>query len=166
MPLVLPDYHQYGLRSDSSFHNAASDGTDMGGNLPALDSAQTQDLYVCATACGSAGPYPDSSGLGASPMFGFTENGTSASNWPTVSYGMQRFWDSPPLQWPSINTAPGVFDFSSLDTLLAQAYSNGVMTDMYTLARTPPWATSNPGQWHNLLADACAHPLLGDMERA
>src|SRR5258708_27805168 len=116
----------------------------MGGKRAGLDAAETQDLCVCATACGSGGSYRDSSGLGASPMFGFTENGTSASNWPTVNYGMQRFWDSPPLQWPSINSAPGVFDFSNLDTLLAQAYSNGVMTGMYTLARTPPWATSNP----------------------
>ena len=57
---------------------------------------------------------------------------------------MQRFWDSPPLQWPSINTASGVFDFSNLDSTLATAYSNGVMEGMYTLARTPPWATSNP----------------------
>jgi hypothetical protein len=143
MPLTLSDYHQYGLRSDSSFHSAASDGTDMGANLPAIDSAQTQNLYVCATGCGT-GPYPDSLTLNASPMFGFTENGTSASNWPTVNYGMQRFWDSPPLQWPSINTGPGAFDFSNLDTVLAQAYSNGATTGMYTLARTPPWATSNP----------------------
>jgi hypothetical protein len=77
-------------------------------------------------------------------LFGFTENNTSASNFPTVNFGMQRFWDSPPLQWPSINTASGVFTFTSLDSALARAYTNGVMEGMYTLARTPPWASSAP----------------------
>jgi hypothetical protein len=84
-------------------------------------------------------------GIGAGgTLFGFSENETASSDFPTVSYGMQRIWDSPPLQWPSINKAPGVFDFSILDTVLAQAYSNGVMVGMYTLARTPPWITSQP----------------------
>lgn len=82
--------------------------------------------------------------LAASPMFGFSETNTSSTNFPTVSYGMQRFWDSPPLQWPSINTAPGVFNFSNLDAALAQDYSRGVTESLYTLARTPPWITSNP----------------------
>jgi hypothetical protein len=57
---------------------------------------------------------------------------------------MQRFWDSPPLQWPSINTASGIFDFTTLDSVLAQAYTSGVGEGLYTLARTPPWATSKP----------------------
>ncbi len=77
-------------------------------------------------------------------LFGFSTTMTGASDYPTVNYTMQRFWDSPPLQWPSINTASGVFDFSNLDATLAQAYSSGVTLGMYTLARTPPWATSNP----------------------
>jgi hypothetical protein len=79
-----------------------------------------------------------------SALFGFTENGTSANNFPTVSFSMQRFWDSPPLQWPSINTASGVFTFASLDSALATAYTNGVTQGLYTLARTPPWASSAP----------------------
>jgi len=57
---------------------------------------------------------------------------------------MQRFWDSPPLQWPFLNTASGVFDFTNLDSDLALAYSKGAMEGLYTLARTPPWATSDP----------------------
>jgi hypothetical protein len=147
MPLTLPDYHSFALAAGSSFKtggaNQASDGKDAGTNLGALDAAQTQNLYRCATPCGT-GPYPDSLGLGPAPMFGFTENGTSSGNFPTVTYGMQRFWDSPPLQWPSINTGPGIFDFSNLDPMLALAYSNGMTTEMYTLARTPPWASANP----------------------
>jgi len=149
MPLTLPDYHSFGLRSDSSFHagnaDAASDGTNMGANIAAIDAAQTQNVYVCTTACGSAGPYSDSlaPSIPAS-FFGFTENSTSAGNFPTVGYGMQRFWDSPPLQWPSLNTASGVFNFTNLDTLLAQDFTNGITQDMYTLARTPTWASSAP----------------------
>jgi hypothetical protein len=77
-------------------------------------------------------------------FFGFTENTTSAGNFPTVTYGMQRFWDSPPLQWPSLNPSSGVFTFTNLDTLLAQDFSNGLTADMYTLARTPTWASSAP----------------------
>ncbi len=80
----------------------------------------------------------------AATFFGFTENDTQGGNFPTVSYGMQRFWDSPPLQWPFLNPASGVFDFSNLDSALAQAYSSGVMEGMFTLARTPTWATSRP----------------------
>jgi len=77
-------------------------------------------------------------------LFGFSTTNTAVQDYPTVNYAMQRFWDSPPLQWPSINTASGVYDFTNLDSVLAQAYTSGVMEGMYTLARTPPWATSKP----------------------
>jgi hypothetical protein len=149
MPLTLADYHNYGLRSDSSFYagNAeqASDGANMGANIPGIDAAQTGNIYQCATACGSTGPYPDLlTPPAAASFFGFSENNTNSGGWPTVSYGMQRFWDSPSMQWPDINTASGVFTFASLDSDLALAYSNGTMEAMYTLARTPTWASSNP----------------------
>ena len=88
-----------------------------------------------------------SSGGGNTPQaafFGFSQSDTNGTHWPTVTYGMQRYWDSPPNQWPSLNTASGVFTWSSLDANLALAYANGAMDIMYTLARTPPWATSNP----------------------
>lgn len=77
-------------------------------------------------------------------FFGFSESDTNGTNWPAVTYQMQRFWDSPGLQWPSLNTASGVFDFTSLDADLALALINGAKENMYTLARTPPWATSSP----------------------
>jgi hypothetical protein len=47
-----------------------------------------------------------------------------------VNFGMQGFWDSPPQQWPSINTAFGVFSFSALDSALVQAYTGGVMQSL------------------------------------
>jgi len=59
MPLLLTDYHGFALRVDSPFHNAASDGTDIGAKIPAIDAAQTTNLYVCGSSCGSPGPFPD-----------------------------------------------------------------------------------------------------------
>ncbi|MGA8838319.1 MAG: hypothetical protein WCF74_00280 [Candidatus Sulfotelmatobacter sp.] len=63
MPLTLPDYHNFGLRSDSVFYAGngedASDGTSMGSNVPAIDSAQTQSVYICEASCGLTGPWPD-----------------------------------------------------------------------------------------------------------
>ena len=148
MPMTLTDYHGFELLAGSVFKaggsEPASDGIDMGANIPAIDAAETANTYVCASPCGSLGPYPDSlTGTAPSTLFGFTEDSTAAASWPTVSYGMQRFWDSPPLQWPSINTAAGVFNFSNIDTMLAQGYAEGISSTMYTLARTPTWASSN-----------------------
>ncbi len=77
-------------------------------------------------------------------FLGFSENDTNSLGWPTVSYGMQRFWDSPAMQWPDINTASGVFSFTKLDSDLALAYTKQSYIALYTLARTPPWATSKP----------------------
>ncbi len=76
--------------------------------------------------------------------FGFSWNYTNGGTWPGQSYGMQRFWDSPSTQWPDINTASGVFDFAKLDSDLALAFTKGTMVGLYTLARTPTWASSNP----------------------
>jgi hypothetical protein len=88
-----------------------------------------------------------STGGGNTPpatFFGFSWNDTASLSWPEVSYGMQRFWDSPGMQWPNLNTASGVFDFTDLDSDLALAYSKGTVESMYTLSRTPTWASSDP----------------------
>ncbi len=111
-------------------------GSTSGGSTCALTTTCRGDVFVVAL---DGGPT-----LGDSPMFGFSETGTGSGNFPTVSYGMQRLWDSPPLQWPSIETAANTFTFTNLDTMLAQDYSNAVTEAMYTLARTPPWITSQP----------------------
>jgi hypothetical protein len=66
MPLTLANYHGYQLLAptalphspQSPFHNMASDGTDLGVIVPSLDTAQTTNLYVCTTPCGT-GPFPD-----------------------------------------------------------------------------------------------------------
>jgi len=62
MPLTLTDYHGFGLMAGSSFKaggtTPASDGSDMGSNVTGLDAAQTQNVYVCQSWCGS-GPWSD-----------------------------------------------------------------------------------------------------------
>ncbi len=155
-PITVSDWHQYRLchAGDAACNNKASlfsagqpndasDSTDLGFNPAPMDAAQNSVLYTCATACG-AGPFPDIQNLSIpATLFGFTETGTgNGSTFPTVSYGMQRLWDSPPLQWPSIETASNTFSFTNLDTMLATVYANGTPEVLYTLARTPPWASS------------------------
>ena len=122
-----------GTTAQTGSFNITVEVTDS--SSPKLTSSQSLTLTVAA---GASGPVP------LPNYFGFSESDTNGGGWPSVSYQMQRFWDSPPLQWPSINTASGVFDFTSLDSDLALAYSQGATLGMYTLARTPPWATSDP----------------------
>ncbi len=63
VPLTYTDYHSFELSSSSSFFagnsQAASDGTSMGTNIPALDAAQTLTTFVCPYVCGVPGPYAD-----------------------------------------------------------------------------------------------------------
>jgi hypothetical protein len=130
------------VQSSGSLSGTAAQAGLFNLTLQVADSsspAQTTSQAFTLTVNSSIGK-----GTANTALFGFTENNTSSSNFPTVSFAMQRFWDSPPLQWPSINTASGVFDFSTLDSALAQAYSSGVTQGLYTLARTPPWASSAP----------------------
>ena len=98
----------------------------------------SEPLTLTVNSAIATGPAPSAS------FFGFSNNYTNSGGWPNQSYGMQRFWDSPATQWPDINTASGVFAFTKLDSDLALAYTKGTMVGMYTLARTPTWASSSP----------------------
>jgi len=61
--LQVADYHAFEISPHSSFHagkpHQASDGTDLGANIPALDQYQNMTTYVCPYACASPGPYSD-----------------------------------------------------------------------------------------------------------
>jgi hypothetical protein len=72
MPLFISDYHNYALCTgtagptycagqSSTFHNTASDGTDYGAQVSAIDTAQTLNQYVCtpSSSCPGLGPFPD-----------------------------------------------------------------------------------------------------------
>ncbi len=61
-----------------------------------------------------------------------------------MDYGTTRSWDVwPEPDWGSANPAPGVYDFTSLDAFLA-ANNNQTRDIIYTLGRTPQWASSQP----------------------
>lgn len=90
-----------------------------------------------------------------STYFGMTFNkgADAASPLPQpVTEGMLRIWDSG-AGWSTIETANGTYNWTPLETLLKNAYDDGMTTAIYTMSRTPQWAldlvnncTSNPNQ--------------------
>ncbi len=94
-----------------------------------------------------------------SPTFGFDFNGTQPGNYATIPFGTQRIWDSPPLQWQTMNTADGVYSSANLDrldTVLAHDLDAGTPEAWYTMARTPNWASSAPQDANCNYSDAGA----------
>ena len=78
---------------------------------------------------------------------------------PTVSYGTTRSWDvtSPGVDWADSNPAPGVYNWAGVDAWLAVNAGRG--TDLiYTLGRTPLWASSNPTAPSTYGPGQCAPP--------
>jgi hypothetical protein len=131
------------LQSAGSISGTTSKTGQFSITIQVTDSSSPQQtssepLTLTVNSAIATGPAPSAS------FFGFSNNYTNSGGWPNQSYGMQRFWDSPSTQWPDINTASGVFEFTKLDSDLALAYTKGTMLGMYTLARTPTWASSNP----------------------
>ena len=61
--------------------------------------------------------------------------------WPSSPIAGQRLWDSG-VNWALINTAKGVYDWSSLDEKFADAYAHSADV-LYTLTATPGWAQCN-----------------------
>jgi hypothetical protein len=65
--------------------------------------------------------------------------------WPTVEGIPFSSWRSVSsrVKWSDINTAPGVYDWTRLDTYLAQTTQYG-QTALYTVYYTPGWASQCP----------------------
>jgi hypothetical protein len=64
------------------------------------------------------------------------------STWPSVPIGSIRLWDNY-VSWEEIETAPGRYNWTNLDTWLGAAAAND--TDvLYTFGRTPPWGSLRP----------------------
>jgi hypothetical protein len=67
--------------------------------------------------------------------------------WPTIGFGAFRiFSDLNPgiARWAQINKENGTYDFTLLDTWLAELYAHGVTNVVYTVSQVPKWASSNP----------------------
>jgi len=62
--------------------------------------------------------------------------------WPVVPFGGIRLWNSD-THWADINTADGVYDWTTLDKWLADAKTANLDV-LYTFGEGPTWASSNP----------------------
>ncbi|MGA7216859.1 MAG: hypothetical protein WBX38_01010, partial [Candidatus Sulfotelmatobacter sp.] len=62
--------------------------------------------------------------------------------WPTMPIFGIRLWDAD-VAWAQLNTASGVYDWTTLDEWTAAASTNSVQL-MYTFGQTPAWASSDP----------------------
>jgi len=82
--------------------------------------------------------------------------------WPNTAFGAQRFWDRDP-RWAQINTAPGVFDWTTMDARVNTTLANHVDI-LFDLARTPVWAqcaSSNPKCGSGKATWLCTYNLPG-----
>ena len=70
-------------------------------------------------------------------FFGLHINWASTP-WPNVPVGSQRLWDTE-TGWSQINTAAGVYDWTTLDARVHAALAANADV-LYDLARTPGWA--------------------------
>jgi hypothetical protein len=100
--------------------------------------------------------------------------------------GPEAHWENQ-AQWAAINTAPGVYDWASLDMHVNRALANGADV-VFSLGRTPRWASARPDEynsygpgqaaepaddqyWREWVGDGRGHtlpgpdPLLGGLER-
>jgi hypothetical protein len=75
--------------------------------------------------------------------FGMHVAGAQNGVWPTIPVGSLRIWDKD-TAWSHIEKEPGVFDWTKLDRIVADAEANGVRDIMMVLAGTPTWASKTP----------------------
>ena len=62
--------------------------------------------------------------------------------WPGVTFGSLRLWDTN-TNWLLMNPSAGVYSFTSLDSYLAAAKTNGLTDVMLTLGGTPAFISSD-----------------------
>jgi hypothetical protein len=92
-----------------------------------------------------------------STLFSLTTH--SRTDWPTVTISALRLWGTG-TYWGDINTADGVYDFTTLDKWTSTAQTNNADL-VYTFGETPTWASSNPGLvcgYANVPLGSCAPP--------
>ena len=73
-------------------------------------------------------------------LFSMTTHGRV--DMPTVPVAGLRLWDTG-TYWDLMNTAPGVYDFTTLDNWISTAQANNVDL-IYTFGMVPTFASSNP----------------------
>ena len=71
-------------------------------------------------------------------MFGLHVKGEQYGVWPDIPFGSLRLWDND-VAWSQIEVAPGVYDWTTLDSAVNNAQANGVNDIMFVIAGTPPF---------------------------
>ncbi len=90
---------------------------------------------------GGNGPTQNSQGVVVKNAFGFDIH-DPINHWPSVPFTYWRIWDST-VDWPRVETARGVYDWSRLDQYVALGQQHNVKM-VYVLGNTPQWAATNP----------------------
>jgi hypothetical protein len=92
-----------------------------------------------------------------SSYFGMTiHNYQTTTPWPSISFASLRTWDTP-VTWSEIQKGLNTYDWSKLDALLDLAQKNGVDI-LFTLGRTPRWASAKPDAHSAYGPGECAPP--------
>ena len=92
-----------------------------------------------------------------SSYFGMTlHNYSTTTSWPSIPFASLRTWDTP-VTWPDINPAPNTYRWSELDRLIDLAQRRGVDL-LFTLGRTPRWASASPDSKSPYGPGQCAPP--------
>lgn len=68
----------------------------------------------------------------------------SATTAPTITYSAVRTVDGNNLKWSDLNTANGVYNWTTMDQVYAQ--HSGVKDIVYTVVCTPTWASARPSE--------------------
>lgn len=89
--------------------------------------------------------------------FGMTlHNYNTTTPWPTIPFASLRTWDTA-VNWADINPAPNSYVWSNLDALIDLAQRRGVDL-VFTLGRTPRWASASPDTKSPYGPGQCAPP--------
>jgi polysaccharide biosynthesis protein PslG len=120
-----------------------------------LAAASSSDGAFSSNSCDRrAGP-----GAIPSTYFGLTINHNESVPFPTsLGFGTTRSWDATRVSWSDINTASGIYDWSGFDAWMDYVSNHGVDV-VYTLGRTPLWASSKPTAPSGFGPGQCAPPV-------
>ena len=112
--------------------------------------SQLHPLYPRAALVPSPEPIPSS-------YFGMTlHNYNTTTPWPSIPFASLRTWDTA-VNWADIQQAPNTYIWSNLDALIDLAQSRGVDL-VFTLGRTPRWASASPDTKSPYGPGQCAPP--------
>ena len=88
--------------------------------------------------------------------FGATMHHYPATPWPLIPLASLRTWDTA-VNWNDINPAPNTYNWSHLDALIELTQKHGVDL-LFTLGRTPRWASASPDTKSPYGPGQCAPP--------